>query len=268
MAACFGQYNAGEAADKEPLYVQVARSLRGRILRGELAVGQRLPTEGQMCEVYHVSRVTVRRALDELAREGLVERRRPLGTFVGDWEHASWEAGRYTVARGFTADLQERGLTACTMRASISLEVPDRKVASFLGLGLEEPAMVLRRVRGTRDEGTVRPFALFVTTFTPVEGLPPEGEGYHGSFYGLLRERGIVPRRVEECTEAVAPSPEVVEALGVRRSQPILKRTIHTRQEGGAFREHSECFYVGSEYRYCIRFEQKQDEGEDPFVLS
>lgn len=268
MAACFGQYNAGEAAGREPLYVQVARSLRSRVLGGELAIGQKLPTEEQMCKSYHVSRVTVRRALDELVREGLVERRRPLGTFVGEWERATKRSGHYTVARGFTADLQERGLTACTIRASVTLEAPDRKVATFLGLGPEEPAMVLRRVRGTRGEGATRPFVLFITTFTPVEGLPLENEGYYGSFYELLRERGIVPCRVEECTEAVAPLPEVVEALGVRRSQPILKRTIHTRQAEGAFREHSECFYVGSEYRYCIRFEQKQDEGDDPFVLS
>lgn len=255
VAACFGPYNGGEAARKEPLYAQVARDLRGRIIRGELATGTRLPTEEQLCGRYHVSRVTVRRALDELVRERLVQRRRPLGTFVRDWEHETGDEGLCTVARGFTANLQERGLRARTMSASIRMELPNRRVAAFLGLDASSPAMVLRRTRGVAGQGTSRPFALFVTTFTPVEGLPLEDAAYYGSFYALLRQRGIVPRRVEECTEAVIPSPEVVEALGVRRSQPILKRTIHTRQDDGAFREHSECFYIGSEYRYYIRFE-------------
>ncbi|WP_455137257.1 GntR family transcriptional regulator [Thermophilibacter sp.] len=237
----------------EPLYAQVAHALRGQILSGRLEVGARLPTEAELCQAHHVSRVTVRRALDGLAREGFVVRRRPTGTFVADWAGRATR-GHYTEATGFTADLREQGITARTMRVSIELATPDRQVASVLELGPGENAAVLRRVRGSGREGHERAFALFVTAFTPFDGLPLEPTAYYGSFYQLLREHGIVPRRVQECTEAVSPTPDVAEALGVRRSQPILKRTIVTRQEDGPFREYSECFYMGSEYRYYVRF--------------
>ena len=68
----------------EPLYAQVARALRGQILSGRLEVGARLPTEAELCQAHHVSRVTVRRALDGHAREGLGVLRRPKGTVVVD----------------------------------------------------------------------------------------------------------------------------------------------------------------------------------------
>lgn len=237
----------------EPLYLQVSRAIRGEIMWGALPAGERLPPELELCERFHVSRVTVRHALDELVRDHLVERRRPVGTFVLD-PLAPQEDDHYTIARGFTADLQERGLTAMTMSASLALEVPDATVSRSLGTAPGDRVMVLRRVRGTKG-GAPRPFALFVTSFTPVDGMPEDERSLLGSFYDLLRERGIVPVRTEECTEAILPPPGVASVLGIRRGQPVLKRTIRTRQPDGPFREHSECFYVGSEYKYYIRFQ-------------
>lgn len=65
-----------------PLYHQVFVLLRDRILDGEIPTGARIPTEFELAEAFAVSRITVKRALDELAAEGLVERRRGKGTHV------------------------------------------------------------------------------------------------------------------------------------------------------------------------------------------
>ena len=67
----------GEAKAK-----QVYMVLRDRILSGALGFGVKLPTENELAEHYGVSRVTVRRALGELARERLIERRPSAGTRV------------------------------------------------------------------------------------------------------------------------------------------------------------------------------------------
>src|ERR1700685_4312553 len=67
----------GEAKAK-----QVYLILRDRILSGALSLGAKLPTENDLADRYAVSRVTVRRALGELARERLIERRRSAGTRV------------------------------------------------------------------------------------------------------------------------------------------------------------------------------------------
>ncbi len=65
-----------------PAYVQIADELHHQISEGTLSQGGRLPAEDKLAEMYRVSRMTVRQALQELARDGLVIRRHGLGTFV------------------------------------------------------------------------------------------------------------------------------------------------------------------------------------------
>lgn len=65
-----------------PLYKQLATEIRGKINRGEFRQGTQLPSEKEFAEAYRMSRNTVRLALDELAKEGLVEAKQGLGRFV------------------------------------------------------------------------------------------------------------------------------------------------------------------------------------------
>jgi len=82
-----------EASDQEslvnvdagvPLHRQLFLVLHDEIARGALAAGDGLPTEQSMCEQFGVSRITVRRALADLAEAGLIERRHGVGSFVTD----------------------------------------------------------------------------------------------------------------------------------------------------------------------------------------
>lgn len=66
------------------LYAQLYSTLLAQIRAGEYRSGERLPTEAELGEIYGVSRMTVRRALDELRRGGFVERKPALGTFVAE----------------------------------------------------------------------------------------------------------------------------------------------------------------------------------------
>ena len=65
-----------------PLYHQLEQELRARIQRDEFKPGEALPTEERICAQYGVSRITVRRALDALISEGMITKRRGVGTFV------------------------------------------------------------------------------------------------------------------------------------------------------------------------------------------
>ncbi|RAP78023.1 GntR family transcriptional regulator [Paenibacillus montanisoli] len=68
--------------DNKPLYSQILGILRERISQGEYVTGQQLPTELELAEQFGVSRITSKRALIELEREGLIYRRRGSGSFV------------------------------------------------------------------------------------------------------------------------------------------------------------------------------------------
>ena len=71
-----------DTESSSPLYKQLIRKLRGDIMSGIYAAHSRIPSEQELCDTYQVSRVTVRKALAELTREGLLERRQGKGTFV------------------------------------------------------------------------------------------------------------------------------------------------------------------------------------------
>lgn len=67
-----------------PLYEQVERDLARQIFEGRLTPGSTLMTEDELCALYDVSRITVRRAVEELVRKRLLQRKRGVGTFVLD----------------------------------------------------------------------------------------------------------------------------------------------------------------------------------------
>ena len=70
------------AAHDSLLYARVETLLAGEITEGDLKVGDQLPTEGSLIARFGVSRITVRRAIQNLVSRGLVEIRRGKGTFV------------------------------------------------------------------------------------------------------------------------------------------------------------------------------------------
>ena len=71
-----------------PVYIQIARELRERIISGQLNPGDILPSESTLCHDYHISRDTARKSLRELENEGLIFSRPKIGYFVSTPKHA------------------------------------------------------------------------------------------------------------------------------------------------------------------------------------
>jgi len=68
--------------EKKPLYMQIFEHYRQKIINKELLPDDQLPTEMEMAEIFGVSRITTKRALEELERAGLIYRKRGQGSFV------------------------------------------------------------------------------------------------------------------------------------------------------------------------------------------
>src|SRR5690625_3851973 len=67
---------------KKAMYLQISDDLRSKIDSGYYKIGEKLPTENELMEIYSVSRVTARRAMDTLAQEDLIIKRPGRGSFV------------------------------------------------------------------------------------------------------------------------------------------------------------------------------------------
>lgn len=125
-----------------PLYHQVYLVLRQKILNGECDPQTALPGEHQLAAQYGVSRVTVRRTLEALELEGLVNRRRGVGTFPV--EQAAERQERYNI--GGLTDQAARQASQ-TEAATISIEViaTPAEVAAHFGPGQAEVTRIVRR---------------------------------------------------------------------------------------------------------------------------
>jgi DNA-binding transcriptional regulator YhcF (GntR family) len=146
-----------------PLHHQVYLDLREAFAASEWRTGDRLPAERELAARYGCSLITVRRALDELAREGRLERAPGRGTFVTEPPIVRDIAARV----GFTAEMRARGLQPYATIVSAGREPAPPVVAAALGLAVGTPVHSLERVRGA--------------------GGPAVGAGRHGGHPGAAR---------------------------------------------------------------------------------
>lgn len=231
-----------------PLYVQIANKMRDNIRIGKWKKGAQIPTEYQLCDIYHVSRITIRSAIEELVKENLLVKKKPVGTFVTESNQV--EKDMYTVVKSFTREMEELGIKAETQKVNVTKSHADANIANFLNINVGEPIVVLKRLRGSKDNT----FAYFVTYFKYDKKFSLKNNDYKGSLYQYLSSLGIKITNNQEIVEAIQPTHEVATTLNISKNTPVLKRTRFTNDINNDFYEYTECYYIGSDYRYYLDF--------------
>lgn len=230
-----------------PLYVQIAERLRDNIRIGKWKEGDKIPTEVDLCNIYNVSRITIRKAIDELVKEGLLHRKRAKGTFVTSFTEPS---DNFTIVKGFTEEMKELGEKARTMDVKLEIKKADKRLAMNLNINVGDKIIILKRVRGDSKEA----FVYAITYFKYDEKFSTNPDDYYGSFYSYLNELGIHIKEDKEVVEAILPNYEVRSALNIGEKEPVLKRTRFTSCKNEGFYEYTECYYIGKSYKYYLDF--------------
>lgn len=201
-----------------PLYHQIHLVLRERIRSGEIAEGVLLPGEQELGRLFDVSRITVKRALNELAAAGLVSRHRGRGTVVAGSAAIPVVKGSFDT---LIESLQLMGLKTELKLLEFEEEVPAAaNVARHLEI--ETGAPVQRAVRLRSLEG--EPFS-YLVTFVPAH----IGRRYTSHdlattpILTLLARAGATVFEAEQWITAVGAEPTVAAALGVPAAAPLLK---------------------------------------------
>ena len=144
-----------------PLYYQLFSLLKESILDGTLALGLRLPPEEQLADLFKVSRITAKRAMDDLAAEGLVERQRGRGT------HVIFQYSPKPVYAPLTGMLQEIERSVSNSSAQIldyGMRVPPRDIREDLRLADGETALHLLLDRQSGHAGRPGDFREYPAT--------------------------------------------------------------------------------------------------------
>lgn len=211
--------------------------LRDRIIGGAIAAGERLPGEPTLATEHGVSRVTLRRALDQLAKEGLIVRKPGSGTFVGQFRS---QKPVMSDLGGLYSHLVEMGSRTQVRLLAFAYGQPPAAIATAMRLGNDERTQRSIRLRMIDDE----PFS-YLTTYVPEWiGLTySEADLGNRPLLGLLERSGIALERASQLITATLASPDVATALGVEIGAPLLSLTRVVFDGAGHGVEHLHALY-------------------------
>jgi GntR family transcriptional regulator len=128
---------------KLPLYDQIERNLRDLMVNGHLKPGEAMPGEWDLAGLYGVSRLTVRRALDELVRQNWLEKKHGVGTFVRQPTMATIATGKLS----FTEQMRSIGREPGSRHISQNVNAATDKIARALHIKEGDPIIEITRVR-------------------------------------------------------------------------------------------------------------------------
>jgi GntR family transcriptional regulator len=229
-----------------PLYFQLYSLLKGLILNGTLPLGERMPTEEQLADTFSVSRITAKRAMDELAAEDLVERRRGKGT------HVTYQYKQGPVKAPLIGMLQEIESIARNTSATVlecNMMQPPQDIREELELAQGDTALFLVRVR--ERDGTK--FAYY-RSWTAGVNMPRRKTVFEKTpRLTYFRENGLDVTHVTQTLSAVAATPEQASVLGVSQGAPLLsliRRSYNKEGNREHMRDYLEVVYHPDHFQY------------------
>jgi GntR family transcriptional regulator len=239
-----------------PLYHQVYLVLRQRLLDGTYPQGEPLPGEIDLTRAFSVSRITVRRALQELADEGLVARHAGRGTFPTEGvERQATISGNLS---GLLENLLFMGLKTQVQLLDLQYGPPPAHIAArFAADGTLE---VQRAVRVRSSDGI--PFS-YLTTYVPaaIGRTFTAGELSSQPLLALLERAGIQVTSAEQTVAAAAADTAVADALGVPPGTALLKIVRLVRDERERLVECLEALYRPDRYTYRMELQRSDENG-------
>ena len=226
-----------EPDESTPLYQQLAKNLRGKIEDGTLQEGHSLPSERALTAITGMSRITVRKGIDELIREGLLFRKQGSGTYV-----AKRIETRISGLKSFSEEARARGENASVIWMFRTYASPTNEEAEVLGIGPGESVARLGRVRLIGKEPLAIEHAV-----VPAEFLPDLNALEDGLYVALTRAGRSPTSGTQTIRASLATSTEAA-ILSVAENSEILRIKRVTKSIDGRHLEFTRSAYRGDRY--------------------
>lgn len=232
-----------------PLYYKLYTQLKESIDKGQYTRGDKLPTEKELCEKHSVSRLTVRRALEELRREGIIERQKGRGTFVREIKREE----RLTNLTGFTDEANREGKKAHSKVLENRLvKIPSGTVSEF-EMPAEGMVVLLKRVRYLNDE----PYAIEEAYLNPnadirLLNIMDRNMEKESLYKILLNEFNLNISYAEEEMELTRLDQDAAVHLNQNEGDYAILRRRYTFTKDGKCVEYVSSLYRGDKYKFKI----------------
>jgi len=227
-----------------PLHYQVEELLRKLIELPEFKNGGFLPKEVDLAKRLGISRNTIRQATNKLEYEGLLVRKKGVGTKVSQntvtTSLDSWHS--------FTQEMSEKGVVFINFVIETNRVKADAKIAAFMQIPEETEVLCLVRLRGFEDG----PFVYFESYFHPRIGLTGK-EDFTRPLYDIIEhDYHVVPSISSERIRAKSASAITAKRLRIKRGDPVLVRERFVSDPGNRPIEYNIGFYIAEKFTYTI----------------
>ena len=223
----------------QPLYQQLQRALRDAIENRVIGPDDALPPERDLAEMLNVSRITVRKAIDELVEDGLLIRKQGSGTFVSNRVEKN-----FAKLTSFSEDMRARGREprSVWMNRATGTVTPEESLTLRSSPGT--PVFRFHRIRYADDAPMAIEYATVIATCLP------SLESVESSLYEALERTGNRPVRALQRLRAVLLTAEQAKLLKAQESDAgLLVARVGYLKDGRAV-EYSQSYYRGDIYDF------------------
>lgn len=239
---------------KLPLYELIEQNFRELITGGRLQSGNAIPSEWELADLYGVSRLTVRRALDDLSRQGWLERRHGVGTFITNPTVTQITPNKLS----FTEQMRAIGRKPSSHLVHIQVIPAVAELAARLKLQEGDPVIEIMRVRLADGEPV-----LLETTYLSQKrfpGLEQADELAHASLYETLGARYQTSvASMDQILEPVLLSKSEAKYLEAQVGTPAIKSEVLALTTNGDPIEYSWSVTRGDKCKFFFSFRRGED---------
>lgn len=231
-----------------PLHMQVENYLRELIKQEEYQDGKLLPNEVELSKKFGISRNTFRAAMDRLVLEGLVIRKKGIGSKVNKTKIST----TLTEWDSFSREMTTKGKLLKTISKEIQWVEADEEIARALSVEVGTSICRLERIKGVDDQ----PVVIFISYFHPRVGIRND-ERFDGRLYEVLQEKYFsIPEVSDEEIGALPCSDYFSQKLHISSDIPILFRKRKVLNAAQKILELCYAYYRSDKFLYTIQIKR------------
>ncbi|PUA30955.1 MAG: GntR family transcriptional regulator [Cellvibrio sp. 79] len=235
-----------------PLYNQLKELLRAQILDGTYPAESRMPSESELGDQFQVSRITVRQALGDLQKEGLIFKIHGKGTFVAKPKAFQ----NVSTLQGLAESLAQLGHEVINQLLSVNFIAADARIAERLQLNEGDKVAEIKRVRLINRE----PVSLEISYVPPDIGEKLQKADLITRDIFLIIENDLQLNlgHADLAIDAVLADSELTKALNVEEGAPIMRIERLTHTATGKPIDFEFLYYRGDAFQYRFRIDRQR----------
>ncbi|MEW6235696.1 MAG: GntR family transcriptional regulator [Candidatus Omnitrophota bacterium] len=231
-----------------PLHIQVEELLRDMIAKKEYQNGKLFPPEEEIAKLLGISRNTVRHATQRLVQEGLLQRKKGVGTKAVSnrmsTSLSAWDS--------FTHEMEQKGTKFETLKLQVEWIASDSETSANFHIKPLSKVLCLKRLKGFKNE----PVVLFVSYFHPRVAIDENADFTRPLYEMLESDYSTVAVYSNEEISAIPAAPELAKILDVAAGSPVLVRKRLVSDPGRRPIEYNLCYYRADRFVYTIEIQR------------